>query len=58
MSVASQKHRHFNEDFGGGNRQKSASATSGEYGGGSSVVTLIFAKKALTKTDLCAGSLS
>jgi hypothetical protein len=29
-----------------------------EYGEGSSVVTLLFAKKAWTKTDRCAGALS
>jgi len=31
---------------------------SGEYGGWSSVVTFFFAKKSLTKTGQCAGTLS
>jgi len=36
---------------------KSPGARSGEYGGRSSVVTLFFDKKSLTKTDRCAGAL-
>ena len=36
---------------------KNSWSQSGEYGGCSSVVTLFFAKKSLTKTDRCAGAL-
>ena len=43
---------------GRGNGQKSAGDRSGGYGGCSSVVTLFFNKKSLTKTDRCAGALS
>ena len=34
-----------------------AVARTGEYGGCSSVITLFFAKKSLTKTERCAGAL-
>jgi len=51
MSVGSQKRRNFRADFSQGNRYKSAGAKSEEYGGCSSVVTLFFVKKSLTKTD-------
>jgi hypothetical protein len=44
-------------DFCRKNRQKWAGASSEGYGGCSSVVTLFFAKKSLTKTDRCAGAL-
>ena len=52
--------RPFNADFsrGGGNGQESAGDRSGGYGRCSSVVTLFFNKKSLTKTDRCAGTLS
>jgi len=58
MFVPSEKSRFFNVDFSGRNRSKLAAARSGEYGWFSSVVTLFFAKKALTKSDRCAGALS
>jgi len=57
MSVASQKHHPFNADFSQGNKYK-AGPRSGEYGGCTSVVTLFFAKKCLTKTNQGAGALS
>jgi hypothetical protein len=50
-SAASQKRRHFSSDLGLGTVEKSAGATSGEYGECSSAVTLFFAKKSLTKSD-------
>jgi ribosomal protein L33 len=57
MSVASQKRHPFNAVFSQGNKYK-AGSRSGEYGGCSSVVTLFFAKKYLTKTNQSAGALS
>jgi len=50
--------RPFNADFGRWNRYKSIPARSGEYSIRSCVVILFFAKKAITKTDRCAGTLS
>ena len=41
-----------------GTGYKSAGVWSGEYGGCSGVVTMIFVKKFLTKTDRCVGALS
>jgi hypothetical protein len=41
----------FNVGFSRGNRYTSAAARPGKYEGCSSVVTLFFAKKSLTKTD-------
>ena len=58
MSVASQKRRPFNADFSRAKRQKLVGAMSEVYGRFSSVVTLFFAKRSLTKTDQCAGALS
>jgi len=58
MSVASQKRRFFNANFIRQDRQKSATVSSGDYGGCYSAVTLLFAKKSTTKTDWCAGALS
>jgi hypothetical protein len=58
MSLASQKRRPFNADFGRKKKKKSAGAKSAKYGGCSSVVMLFFAKKCLIKTDRCAGALS
>ena len=51
--------RPFNAYFsrGRGNGQKSAADRSGVYGWCSSVVTLFFNKKFLTKTDRCAGAM-
>jgi len=57
MPVTSQKRRPFNANFSRGNGYKSAGASWGEYGECSSVVTLFFAKKSLTKTNRCAGAL-
>jgi len=58
MSVTSQQRRSYSADFSRGNRCKSAAAKSVEHCGCSSIVTLFFAKKSLTKTDRCAGELS
>jgi hypothetical protein len=57
MSVALQKRYPFNADFSQVNRYK-VGPRSGEYGGCCSIVTLLFAKKYLTKTNQCAGVLS
>ena len=56
MSVASQQRHPFNDDFSRGNRLNSAGTSSGEWGC-SSVITLFFAMKPLTKTDQFAGAL-
>jgi hypothetical protein len=52
------KRRPFSADFSRGNSKKSVETKSGERGRCYSVVTLLFAKKALNKTDRCAGALS
>jgi len=56
--VASQKRRPFSAYFGGGNRQKSAGARSGEGGGGFIVFKLFFAEKSITKSERFTGALS
>jgi len=57
VSAASHKHCPFIADFSWKNRWISAGARPGGYGGCSSVVTLFSAKKFLTKTNQCAGTL-
>jgi hypothetical protein len=56
MSVAPQQRRLFNDDCSRENRLNSAGARPEKWGC-SSVVTLFFAMKPLTKTDRCAGAL-
>jgi len=51
MTVESQKCCHFNADFSQGTGKNQLEL------GQKSVVTLLFAKKSLTKTDQCAGAL-
>jgi hypothetical protein len=58
MSVASKNFRPFNAHFVQGNTYKSDGARWGECGGYSSVATLFFPSKSLTKTNRCAGALS
>jgi len=58
MSEQSQHRPPSNADFSRGNMYKSGAARSREYEGSSSVVTLFFVKKSLTKTDRCAGAFS
>jgi len=55
--ICIRKRRYFNADFslGKGENQLELGC---EHGICSSVVTLLFAKKSLTKTDRCAGTLS
>ena len=57
MSVATQKRCSLSADFICGNRKKSAGTRSGEHGGRSGVVTLLFDKKLLTKAAQCAGAM-
>ena len=60
-SVASQNRRPFRAYFGGEIRQKSAGVRSGEWGGCSSVVTLLFAVKSINKSSVlrhCEGETS